>query len=89
MRGQFTALGPVFAMLLAAYSSYLKPEWFTYEAFLWAAELWYAYAIQVRPRLHRLTSMKCVSGVSMPSWGCLSCKAVHTDADDAVLLLCA
>jgi hypothetical protein len=33
--------------LLAAYPDYFKQEWFTPEAYLWAVELWYAYAIQV------------------------------------------
>lgn len=33
--------------LLTAYAAYLQPEWFTLEAYLWAVELWYAYAIQV------------------------------------------
>jgi hypothetical protein len=33
--------------LLAACPDYFKQEWFTPEAYLWAVELWYAYAIQV------------------------------------------
>lgn len=36
-----------YRVLLTAYSSYLQPSWFTEEAYLWAVELWYAYAIQV------------------------------------------
>jgi hypothetical protein len=35
-------------VLLTAYAAHLQPEWFTEAAFLWAVELWYAYAIQVR-----------------------------------------
>lgn len=49
MRQQFDQLQPIFQTLLGAYGQFLKAEWFSYQAFLWAAELWYAYAIQVRP----------------------------------------
>lgn len=28
-------------MLLTAYPQFLKPEWFDYDCYLWAAELWY------------------------------------------------
>jgi hypothetical protein len=35
-------------VLLTAYAAHLQPEWFTEAAYLWAVELWYAYAIQVR-----------------------------------------
>jgi hypothetical protein len=28
-------------MLLAAYPALLQPDWFEYEGYLWAAELWY------------------------------------------------
>lgn len=34
-------------VLLTAYAAYLQPSWFSEEAYLWAVELWYAYAIQV------------------------------------------
>ena len=34
-------------VLLQAYAQHLQPEWFSEAAFLWAVELWYAYAIQV------------------------------------------
>lgn len=35
-------------ILLTAYAAYLQPPWFREEAYLWAVDLWYAYAIQVR-----------------------------------------
>jgi hypothetical protein len=44
----FEALQPVFKALLGAYGAHLRAEWFSWEAYLWAVELWYAYAIQVR-----------------------------------------
>ena len=44
----FAALAPVFEALLRAYAAHLRPEWFSWESFLWAAELWYAYAIQAK-----------------------------------------
>ena len=43
----------VFRSLLQAYSDYFQPSWFTEEAYLWAVELWNAYAIQVGPRVSR------------------------------------
>jgi hypothetical protein len=42
---------PVFEALVAAYPEHLREEQFNLEAFLWAAQLWYAYAIQVRAGL--------------------------------------
>lgn len=35
-------------VLLQAYAAHLQPEWFSEAAYLWAVELWYAYAMQVR-----------------------------------------
>ncbi|KAI8476323.1 MAG: hypothetical protein J3K34DRAFT_516733 [Monoraphidium minutum] len=48
LAASFSALAPVFEALLAAYGQHLRREWFGWGAFCWAAELWYAYAIQVR-----------------------------------------
>lgn len=33
--------------MVVAYPAYMQPEWFTWEAYLWAVQLWYAYAMQV------------------------------------------
>lgn len=35
-------------VLLTAYAFYLQPAWFSEASYLWAVELWYAYAIQVK-----------------------------------------
>lgn len=47
VRAAHAALAPVFAALLGAYAAHLRAEWFGLGAWLWAAELWYAYSIQV------------------------------------------
>lgn len=47
VQGQFEALQQTFQVLLAAYPAHLQPAWFSEEAYLWAVELWYAYAMQV------------------------------------------
>jgi len=47
LRRDFESLAPVFETLLQAYGRYLKREWFGWDAFVWAAELFYAYASQV------------------------------------------
>ena len=44
---QYAATQPLFDMLLAAYPQFLQPEWFDYDGYLWAAELWYSYAFEV------------------------------------------
>jgi histone-lysine N-methyltransferase SETD3 len=48
LRAQFAATRPLMDALLAAYPQHLRPEWFSYEAYVWAAELWYSYAFEVR-----------------------------------------
>lgn len=48
LREAFDASAPAFASLLQAYPSYFQPDWFSFESYLWAAELWYSYGIQVR-----------------------------------------
>jgi hypothetical protein len=47
MQQQHAALQPVFAALLAAYPEHLKEQQFSMDSFMWAAQLWYAYAMQV------------------------------------------
>jgi hypothetical protein len=53
LKRDFDAMAPVFETLLRAYGQHLKAEWFGWEAFAWAAELWYAYSIQVRSTVSR------------------------------------
>lgn len=48
VRQQFAALQQTIQVLLTAYPSYLQPGWFSEASYLWAVELWYAYAIQVK-----------------------------------------
>lgn len=43
----YASLEPTIAALLRAYPQHLQQAWFTRPAFLWAAELWYAYALQL------------------------------------------
>lgn len=47
LRMQYEATQPLFQMLMTAYGKLLQPEWFTYEAYTWAAELWYSYAFEI------------------------------------------
>ena len=44
---QYAATRPLFDMLLTAYPQFLRPDWFDYEGYLWAAELFYSYAFEV------------------------------------------
>lgn len=48
LREQHQLLQPVYTTLCTAYPSYFKAQMFAWEQFLWAAELWYAYAISVQ-----------------------------------------
>jgi hypothetical protein len=43
----FAALAPQIAALVRAYPQHLKAAWFSRASFSWAAELWYAYAMQL------------------------------------------
>ncbi|KAL4434286.1 hypothetical protein ABPG75_000727 [Micractinium tetrahymenae] len=47
LRQQYADTRPLFDMLLQAYPQFLRPEWFDYESYLWAAELWYSYAFEI------------------------------------------
>jgi hypothetical protein len=44
---QYAATQPILDILLQAYPQYLQPEWFTYEKYVWAAELFYSYAFEI------------------------------------------
>ena len=57
LREQFDSLQPLLQALLQAYPGLLQPEWFTWEAFLWAVECWYAYAIEVSIRPKGCTAL--------------------------------
>ena len=41
------ATRPLLDILLQAYPQYLQEDWFTYERYLWAAELFYSYAFEI------------------------------------------
>lgn len=53
-------------VLLTAYKAYLQPAWFTLDAYLWAVELWYAYAIQVSPKCVGVCAAKASAKCSLP-----------------------
>ena len=44
---QYAELKPIFDALVTAYPQLLQASWFTWEAYLWAVQFWYAYAMQV------------------------------------------
>jgi len=48
LRAQFEATRPLLDILLQAYPQYLERSWFEYDKYVWAAELWYSYAFEVR-----------------------------------------
>jgi hypothetical protein len=45
---KYAALAPVLATLLAAYPQHVTAEQLAWPSYLWAAQLWYSYAIQAR-----------------------------------------
>lgn len=47
VRQQYEDIRPILEAMVVAYPAYMQPEWFTWEAYLWAVQLWYAYAMQV------------------------------------------
>ncbi len=60
-----SSIQPAAAVLLQAYPGLLQPQWFTWETFLWASELSYAYAMQVSaPFIDTLENL--ISAVSAP-----------------------
>jgi SET domain len=44
---QYAATRPILEILLQAYPQYLEQEWFIYERYMWAAELFYSYAFEI------------------------------------------
>jgi hypothetical protein len=47
LKAQFENTRPLFEALLKAYPDYFQPEWFEYDSYVWAAELWYSYAFEI------------------------------------------
>jgi len=47
IQAQYDATLPIFNMLVQAYPQLLKEEWFSFEMYLGAVELWYSYAFAV------------------------------------------
>ena len=45
LKEQYDSLQSVFTALCQAYPTFIQPSLFTWQSFLWAAELWYAYSI--------------------------------------------
>lgn len=54
LRQQYQEVQPLLSALLTAYPQFLTPDMFNWSAYLWAVELWYAYAMQVgaHPAIH-------------------------------------
>lgn len=48
IKEQYGALKPILDALVTAYPQHLKAAWFSWEAYLWAVQLWYAYAMKVK-----------------------------------------
>jgi hypothetical protein len=67
LRAQSAATQPLLAILLEAYPGALREEHFTFEAYLWAAELWYSYAFEVGGRGLRLGNNACGAGLAASS----------------------
>jgi hypothetical protein len=47
LRAQYDLTRPLMDVLLTAYPAHLERGWFEYEAYVWAAELFYSYAFEV------------------------------------------
>ena len=47
IEGQYQELRLILDALVTAYPQQLQADWFTWESYLWAVQLWYAYAMQV------------------------------------------
>lgn len=48
VRGSFEAAMPALSALTEAFPDAILPEHVSEEAFLWAAQLWYSYGMEVR-----------------------------------------
>lgn len=46
---QYEEVKPILDALVTAYPQQLQGSWLSWEAYLWAVQLWYAYAMQVSP----------------------------------------
>ena len=47
IKEQYQGLKPILDALVAAYPAHLEAAWFSWDAYLWAVQLWYAYAMKV------------------------------------------
>ncbi len=47
IQAQYETVKPLLDALTSAYPDQLPAEWFSWEKYLWAVQLWYAYAMQV------------------------------------------
>ncbi|KAL0018977.1 hypothetical protein WJX79_002006 [Trebouxia sp. C0005] len=45
---QYQGLKPILDALVTAYPAHLEAAWFSWDAYLWAVQLWYAYAMKVK-----------------------------------------
>ena len=70
IKDQYDALKPILYALVAAYPAHFEAAWFTWEAYLWAVQLWYAYAMQVSC-CHVLLQAKMYTHIAHAS--CASC----------------
>uniref|UniRef100_A0A7S0UNM8 SET domain-containing protein n=1 Tax=Polytomella parva TaxID=51329 RepID=A0A7S0UNM8_9CHLO len=73
LEDEFKAADPVFRTLLTAYPSYMREGWFLRQQYIWAAELWYAYAIQVQRPKDSNDSSSSASTTSAPRMSLVSC----------------
>ncbi|DBA78746.1 TPA: hypothetical protein ACH3X1_008655 [Trebouxia sp. C0004] len=48
IKEQYEGLKPILDALVAAYPAHLEAAWFSWDAYLWAVQLWYAYAMKVK-----------------------------------------
>ncbi len=47
IKEQYEGLKPILDALVAAYPAHLEAAWFSWDAYLWAVQLWYAYGMKV------------------------------------------
>ncbi len=47
IKEQYEGLKPILDALVAAYPAHVEAAWFSWDAYLWAVQLWYAYAMKV------------------------------------------
>ena len=56
---QYQGLKPILDALVAAYPAHLEAAWFSWDAYLWAVQLWYAYAMKVSIQAPAASSCRC------------------------------